>query len=160
MKKTINLIMMIFMIAIGIGLAVAEAYYIIIKDVFGLNVLKYALCGFVCYIVFRLVCFLLSIFIKDNKNYKSYEDYKDSTKYKIRDIAENIHIITFIITSIIMVVFFVEGGTKILGLILILFFTMILPISFKSITSLPSVEEKIIGSIYNNKGKKIGEIRK
>ncbi len=157
MKKTINIIITILMIIIGIGIAVAESYYIIIKNTFGINVLKYSLCGFVCYIILSVICFILSIFIKENDNYKTYEE---SMKYKAKDFAGSFHIISFVISSIIMVVFFMDGGTKILGLILTVIFTMILPFFIRTVEHLPYVEEKVVARIYNNKGNKIGEIRK
>ena len=93
MKKIKNIIITILMIIIGIGIAVAEAYYIIVKNGFGMNVFKYTLCGIVCYIGLSIICFILSLFIR-------------------------------------------------------------------TVEHLPYVEEKVVARIYNNKGNKIGEIRK
>lgn len=157
MKKIINLIIMILMIAIGIGIAVAEAYYIIVKNGFGLNVLKYSLCGIVCFIALNIVCFILSLFMKeDNPDV----DYEDSVRFRTKDLACILHIIAFITSAIIMVMYFVDGNTKVLGLILILLFTMIGPVFIRMISKAPIVEEKVVARIYNNRGDKIGEIRK
>lgn len=152
-----NLIFKVLMIIVNIGVSVAEAYYIIIKNVFGLNVLKYSLCGIVCFIGLNIVCFILSFFMKEDD---PDVDYEDSVRFKSKDLAYILHIIAFIISAIIMVMYFVDGNTKVLGLILILLFTMIGPVFIRMISKVPIVEEKVVARIYDNKGNKIGEIRK
>ena len=121
-----------------------------------MNVLKYALCGTVCFIVLKLINLILSIFIKYSK-----EDHVYDPIEKKEDIRTNIgwvHIITFLVASIIMVMFFIDGNSKILGLILVNFFTLLLPVVFNS--NAGGIENNVLGVIYNKHGDKVGEIRK
>ena len=156
MRKTINLIIIIIMSILSISSAIIEAYFIIIKNIFGMNVLKYALCGTVCFIVLKLINLILSIFIKYSK-----EDHVYDPIEKKEDIRTNIgwvHIITFLVASIIMVMFFIDGNSKILGLILVNFFTLLLHVVFNS--NAGGIENNVLGVIYNKHGDKVGEIRK
>ena len=156
MRKTINVIIIIIMSILSIVSAITEAYFIIIKNVFGMNVLKYALCGTICFIILKLINLILSIFIKYSKADHVYDPVE-----KKEDIRTNIgwlHIITFLIASIIMVMCFVEGNTKILGLILVNFFTLFFPLLFNS--RIEGVGDNVLGVIYDKHGDKVGEIRK
>ena len=156
MRKTINVVIIIIMSILSIVSAVTEAYFIIIKNVFGMNVLKYALCGTICFIILKLINLILSIFIKYSK-----EDHVYDPVEKKEDIRTNIgwlHIITFLIASIVMVMFFMGGNSKILGLILVNLFTLFFPVIFNSKTG--GIENNVLGVIYNKHGDKVGEIRK
>lgn len=156
MRKTINVVIIIIMSILSIVSAVTEAYFIIIKNVFGMNVLKYALCGTICFIILKLINLILSIFIKYSK-----EDHVYDPVEKKEDIRTNIgwlHIITFLIASIVMVMFFMDGNSKILGLILVNLFTLFFPVIFNSKTG--GIENNVLGVIYNKHGDKVGEIRK
>ena len=156
MRKIINVVIIIIMSILSIVSAVTEAYFIIIKNVFGMNVLKYALCGTIFFIILKLINLILSIFIKYSK-----EDHVYDPIEKKEDIRTNIgwvHIITFLVASIIMVMFFIDGNSKILGLILVNFFTLLLPVVFNS--NAGGIENNVLGVIYNKHGDKVGEIRK
>lgn len=156
MRKTINVIIITIMSILSVASAMVEAYFIIIKDIFNSNVLKYALCGTLCFIILKLFNLILSIFIKYPKDSHIYDSIE-----KKSDIRTNIgwlHIITFLITSIVMVMWFVDGSTKTLGLILINLFTLFFPILFNF--RLDGVENSVLGVIYNKHGDKVGEIRK
>lgn len=156
MRKIINVVIIIIMSILSIVSAVTEAYFIIIKNVFGMNVLKYALCGTICFIILKLINLILSIFIKYSK-----EDHVYDPVEKKEDIRTNIgwlHIITFLIASIIMVMFFMDGNSKILGLILVNLFTLFFPVIFNSKAG--GIENNVLGVIYNKHGDKVGEIRK
>ena len=156
MRKTINVVIIIIMSILSIVSAVTEAYFIIIKNVFGMNVLKYALCGTICFIILKLINLILSIFIKYSK-----EDHVYDPVEKKEDIRTNIgwlHIITFLIASIVMVMFFMDGNSKILGLILVNLFTLFFPVIFNSKTG--GIENNVLGVIYNKHGRRNQKILK